>query len=283
MKAKGYSTIAGLEHASPEEIKRRNLEHYGSKIKRFRVRAGMSAEQLADALGISISSVRNWECGLTRPDPEFLYRMFTLLDVEPNVFFGLRGVGGLLTDGEESLLSSYRALDAAGREDAQALLEAMRAQAWRRQLASASARMSEVADWGRYAAAGDGTDWPDYPEKESMILYDDPLVSRADEIITVTGRSMEPQFQDRDRVLVEHCAALRNGDIGIFYVPGLGGVIKQKAYDRLHSINPEFDDIFPYEEGAAVVGRVLGRVEPHMIPSPQDQALYRAAREAEKG
>ena len=79
MKAKGYSTIAGLEKLSPEEIKQRNLETYGSKIKTFRNRAGLTAEQLADALQISKSSIRNWECGLTRPDPEFLYRMFSIL------------------------------------------------------------------------------------------------------------------------------------------------------------------------------------------------------------
>ena len=107
-----------------------------------------------------------------------------------------------------------------------------------------------------------------------MILYASPMVARADEIITVTGRSMEPQFHDGDRVLVEHCSELRNGDTGIFHVPGLGGVIKQKAYDRLHSVNPDFDDIFPCEDGASVVGRVLGRVEPGMIPEPADRALY---------
>ena len=67
------------------------------------------------------------------------------------------------------------------------------------------------------------------------------------------------------------------GDIGIFYVPGMGGVIKQKAYDRLHSINPDFDDIFPYEEGATIVGRVLGKIEENMIPSYEEQSLYLAA------
>ena len=97
MKAKGYSTIAGLEKLSPEEIKQRNLETYGSKIKNFRNRAGMTAEQLADALQISKSSIRNWECGLTRPDPEFLYRMFTILNVEPNEFFGLTGIAAAHT------------------------------------------------------------------------------------------------------------------------------------------------------------------------------------------
>jgi phage repressor protein C with HTH and peptisase S24 domain len=140
-------------------------------------------------------------------------------------------------------------------------------------------RMNGVEDWGRYAAAGDGTDWPEYPEKEEVILFDSPMVSRADEIITVTGKSMEPQFHDGDRVLVEHCVDLRNGDIGIFYVPGMGGVIKQKAYDRLHSINPDYDDIFPYEDGAQIVGRVLGKIDKEMIPSMEEQSLYLEALE----
>ena len=91
MKAKGYRTVAGLEQCSAEEIKQRNLETYGSAIKKFRTRAGMTAKQLAEALQISKSSVRNWECGLTRPDPEFLYRMFSLLHVEPNEFFNFPG------------------------------------------------------------------------------------------------------------------------------------------------------------------------------------------------
>ncbi len=274
MKAKGYSTIAGLEKLSPEEIKQRNLEIYGSKIKAFRSRAGMTVDQLADRLQISKSSVRNWECGLTRPDPEFLYRMFGILDVEPNEFFGITGIGTLLTVTERDLVDNYRTLDDAGKEDVETFVEAMSKKAHKRKLIAAYDKMNRVEDWGRYAAAGDGTDWPEYPEMEEIILFDNPMVSRADEIITVTGKSMEPQFHDGDQVLVEHCTDLRNGDIGIFYVPGMGGVIKQKAYDRLHSINPDYDDIFPYEEGAQVVGRVIGRIESNMIPSHEEQSLY---------
>ena len=86
MKAKGYSTIAGLEKLTPEEIKARNLETYGNQIRKYRKKAGLAVEELADILQISKISVRNWECGLTRPDPEFLYRMFSILDVEPFEF-----------------------------------------------------------------------------------------------------------------------------------------------------------------------------------------------------
>ena len=115
------------------------------------------------------------------------------------------------------------------------------------------------------------------------IITEEPkedAVSAADEIITVCGQSMEPQFHNGDRVLVQYCSELSYGDIGIFYVPGMGGVIKQVAHDRLHSLNPDFDDIFPYEDGAKIIGRVLGKITADMIPDADDQALYLEARES---
>lgn len=277
MKAKGYSTIAGLEKLTPEEIKARNLETYGLKIKTFRIRAGLTAEQLAETLGISKSSVRNWECGLTRPDPEFLYRMFTILRVEPNEFFGIKGIGGALTKREQALIDGFRTLDEPGKDAVETLTAAMGERTHLRRLKAARDRMNSVVSYGRMAAAGDGTDWPEHPEVEPVVLYDSYTVAEADEVITVTGASMEPQFYSGDRVLVKYCTDLKNGDIGIFYVPGFGGVIKQKAYDRLHSLNEKFDDIFPYEEGARLVGRVLGKIEDGMEPGPEEAALYREA------
>ena len=58
---------------SNDDTRKRNLEGYGLKIKNFRKRKKMSADDLAQALQVSVSSVRNWECGLSRPDPEYLF------------------------------------------------------------------------------------------------------------------------------------------------------------------------------------------------------------------
>ena len=280
---KGYSTIAGLEKASPEEIKQRNMEHYGLKIKQFRNRAGLTVDQLADKLQISKSSVRNWECGLTRPDPEFLYRMFSILDVEPNEFFGLAGVGTLLTVSEKDLLNQYRELDSSGKEAVDVLVRGMSGRMRLKRLRRAYHGLNSVTNKERLFAAGDhSNDWPDYPESEEVILYDSPTVSQADEIITVSGASMEPKFFSGDKVLVKYCSDIQNGDIGCFYVPGIGGVIKQKAYDRLHSLNPKFDDIIVNEEGATIIGLVLGRITNDMIPSAEEQELFLEALEEQK-
>jgi repressor LexA len=283
MKKTGYATIAGLEKLTPDEIKARNLETYGSRIRRFRNRAGITAEELAAMLQISASSVRNWECGLTRPDPEFIYRMFSILNVEPNEFFGIKGIGTLLTDKEQTLINNYRALDEAGRETMETFANAMAEKAYIRKLRDEDRRMSVVHDRMRLFAAGDhSNEWDDYPDTADVILYKSTTVSRADEIITVSGASMEPQFYSGDKVLIEYCTDIRNGDIGCFYVPGIGGVIKKKAYDRLHSLNPKYDDIIVHEEGATVIGRALGVITKDMIPTPEEKAMYMEA-VSEKG
>ena len=280
MKKNGYATIAGLEKLTPAEIKQRNLETYGTKVRQFRTKAGMTTEQLADALQISTSSVRNWECGLTRPDPEYIYRMFSILNVEPNEFFGITGIGTLLTTKERALIDDYRSLDKSGKEAVETFAEAMMQKAHIRTLRREYRIQNSVPDEERLFAAGDhSNDWPDYPDSSEVILYDSPLVSRADEVITVSGASMEPQFFSGDKVLIEYCSDIRNGDIGCFYVPGIGGVIKQKAYDRLHSLNPKFDDIIVNEDGATIIGRVLCVITKEMIPTAEEQALYIEAQE----
>lgn len=267
--------MPGLENLTQAEIKQRNLELYGSKIKALRIKAGISVDELADTLNIGKSSVRNWECGLTRPDPEYLYRMFSILNVEPNDFFGIKGIGGILTNSERKLVDTFRSLDRRSQRDLQSVAEALAKQSYMRKLTQVYASITKVSDYGRYAAAGSSnTEWPDYPEEEQILLYTDSTVRNADEIITVSGDSMEPQFHNGDKVLVEHCSEIRNGDIGIFYVPGIGGVIKQKTYDRLHSLNPDFDDIFPYEDGAELIGRVLGKIDDSMMPEDEEQKLY---------
>lgn len=174
----------------------------------------------------------------------------------------------------EKMPSNPRQNELDGNQYMETFAEAMSGSVHKRKLRMALERMNSVNDYGRAAAAGDGADWEDHPECDQCVLFDCQAVSDADEIITVCGQSMEPKFHDGDRVLVEYCADLSYGDFGIFYVPGMGGVIKQVAHDRLHSLNPAFDDIFPYEDGAKIIGRVLGKITEDMIPDKADQALY---------
>lgn len=257
--------------------KQRNLEGYGLKIKKFRKDVNMTSEDLARALNVSVSSVRNWECGISRPDPDYLFQMFSILNVDPNEFFGIKGVGGSLSEDERSLLDGYRLLDDVHKEDVRDFVDTLNSKSHIRLLKRKYEEMNRIDFRERPAAAGSGCDWDSYTENEPVVLYENGAVAIADEIFIVNGDSMEPQFSNGDRVLVQYCEEVKIGDIGIFYAPGYGGLIKQRAYDRLHSLNPEYDDILPYEDGAKIIGKVLCKITPDMIPSKEDVELFHEA------
>lgn len=268
------------EKPSSDEIKARNLELFGAKIKQYRLREKLSAEELAEKLGIGKSAVRNWECGLTRPDPELLYKLFEVLNVEPNAFFGIGGFGNLLTKKEKEIINNYRLLDNAGKEDFLAYSNMIANQAHMRALReSIKHPLYQVTTHYRGAAAGTfGVEWEDYPSEEEIYLFDSPLVRKADEIFVVCGSSMEPQFHDKDWVLVQYCTSIQSGDIGIF-LNGREAFIKEARPKVMHSLNPEYDDVKPDDDGARIVGRVLGRVTEEMIPTEAEINLYEEALE----
>ena len=263
--------------------KQRNLESFGLKIKKYRKNARMTAEALARSLQVFVSSVRNWECGLSRPDPESLFKLFTVLRVEPNEFFGIRGIGAALSPGEQALLEDYRMMDSRAREDFRAIGEAMRRQCRHRALREVRGRLRSVPDYGRCAAAGSESGWEVRSEPCEVLLYNSGIVSQANEIITVSGHSMEPGFHNGDRVLVRYCTEAAWGKVCVFSLRGVGCVIKEAAPGRLHSQNRAYGDIVPWEEdGAELIGCVLGVIEDRMIPSPEEAVLYEEAVRMEK-
>ena len=110
------------------------------------------------------------------------------------------------------------------------------------------------------ASAGSGN-WLDEQQLESVSVLDTPKAKKANLIIEVDGDSMLPMYENGDNVLVNTKAEVADGDIGIFIVDG-NGYIKKRGTDRLISVNPEYDDIFPTEySDFRCVGKVLGKAE----------------------
>ena len=272
-------TISKFPNNQDKPADQKVIHVFGEVIRKYRTLSKYNQKDLAKLMGVNQNTICNWETDKNQPDAQALRRLSMLLDIPLYEFFGIEDKHSRISEREQKILSFYRSLDVHGKEDLETFAEAMSGNVHKRRLRMALERMNSVVDHGRAAAAGDGADWEDHPESEQCILFDSRAVSDADEIITVCGQSMEPKFYDGDRVLVQYCTDLSFGDIGIFYVPGMGGVIKQVAHDRLHSLNPDFDDIFPYEDGAKIIGRVLGKITADMIPDADEQALFLEARE----
>ena len=72
---------------------------------------------------------------------------------------------------------------------------------------------------------------------------------------------MLPRFKDKEWVLVRSQPDVEIGEIGIFIIDG-NGYIKERAADRLVSINPEYDDIyFKENQDIKCKGLVIGTLE----------------------
>lgn len=78
--------------------------------------------------------------------------------------------------------------------------------------------------------------------------------------VTVNGDSMEPRFSLGDLLLVQEAQTVEEGDFGVFLLDG-ASYVKQYAGDRLHSLNPAYEDILFKDYGdVRCVGRVVGKL-----------------------
>lgn len=82
---------------------------------------------------------------------------------------------------------------------------------------------------------------------------------------------MEPLYHYGDSVLIEYCDEVAVGEVGVFELPDVGIVIRFKASDGLRRLNPSCEDKLLSEEGAIVIGRVVGKVTPDMIPTDEEK------------
>ena len=251
---------------------------YGEIIRRRRTVLGLNQAELAERIGVSRNTVAGWETNHSRPDLGTLPALCCALGISLNAFFGLEKKR---TAEENRVLEVFSALEAQDRESILWQMEALRDRRAEQRRMSESVPIPKVVTLFRNelgAAAGFGAALGE-AQGERMILLADRDTERADEVITVCGRSMEPTFYDGDQVLVQHTKELREGEIGIFLVDN-EGYIKEYRKDGLHSHNPEYRTMtFHEDQSVRCLGRVIGRVKEEQIPTrEQINRITEAAR-----
>lgn len=253
-------------------------QDFSAIIRTRRNTLGMNQNSLAEETGVSRNAVAGWETGHSRPDLSKIPSLCQALDISLDAFFGVETPH---TEEEQRLLKFFGSLDQRDREtilwQTEALAQRRKQQVSQeepKQKHSHKERLREIPV-PRYvtvfasnlgAAAGIGTAL-DEAQGEEIYLLADHETEQADEVITVSGCSMEPTFMDGDRVLVQHTDSLRPGEIGVFLVDN-EGFIKEYQPDGLHSHNPEYGMIpLNGEETVRCAGRVIGLLKEEQIPN----------------
>ena len=61
---------------------------FGDRIRSARKAAGYTQRELAGVLGVSNTSISNWEKGLSRPDADMIQMLCDAMHLQPNYFYG---------------------------------------------------------------------------------------------------------------------------------------------------------------------------------------------------
>ena len=227
---------------------------YAEMIRTRRKEKGLSQEELGACVSVRKNAVGAWESGRSRPDLSSVPVICETLGLSLNEFFGIPEMRGD-TDVPEAFAARYRSLTDYHRKivlrQMDTLLEMQRPSPVAKRKFVRLYRNDLSACAGPSFSIGEATG-------EEVWIEETPMTLQADELIRVSGDSMEPEFHDGDQVFVRHGASIRPGDIGIF-TNGDAGYIKVYQRDGLHSLNPAYPTMV-FSEGDEVrcIGKVLG-------------------------
>ena len=191
----------------------------GKRMQGCREALGLSQAALAKLLGVSQSTVGNYEADISFPKEEVLLRLFDCLETDPNTLFrdSFRFGADVLTHSERQMLEQYRGLSPKGRETVRSVVSALCA--YRDDLeAGKTDREPRIIPLYRSPAAA-GYAAPVFGEDFDSISVTDEVPQSAEYAVRIQGDSMAPHIPDGSVVYVNR-DPLGPGDVGIFCVDG---------------------------------------------------------------
>ncbi len=271
---KSYASIAGLEGSSQTEVRARNVKLYGAKIREARQNAGMTTDELASRLDITRNSILNWESGYSRPDLEYLARTFRILGMNPNDFFDASWIPPVPDARDSKLLDSFHSLHEVGKLYTELFLTSLKEATAQLKRESIASQIREVQSLGR--TIGEGSISP--KNKAGIVLLRHGAgTENADEVLSITGNFLEPLFHHDDCILIQYVSKLLPGELGVVAHPDGSLVLRQAIFDGrlLPLTSSEVDNLIKEE----IVGRVICKVTNDMVPTEEEEQLYRETAE----
>ncbi len=188
--------------------------------------------------------------------------------------YDLDDPSGSYSAAEERFMDDYRQLTSGNRYAVSVLTQTL----LKVQQAESSRAIRKLTLFERPLAAGVGDPNEFEDSGVPIYVYDDSLTQRADCVFIVNGDSMEPDYPDGCRVLVERISdsgELAPGDIGAFMIDN-ETYIKEYQPDGLYSRNPSYPVMsFSEFEHVYLIGRVIGVLSDEDIACEEDVECYR--------
>lgn len=253
-------------------MKENTFTGYGEVIKRYRQKAELSRAEVAEVLNITRNTLVNWEIERSQPDMRCIRELCSLLHIPLTELMQCSDENELSVE-EKTLIRVFRSLTLTGKDIASKTLLAISEAEGDQRARNLRNNCTFLEFPTTPAAAGSGAPFgDDVPDLRFVRLS--PKTEKADAIIRVAGRSMEPTYYSGDLVFVQYTEDVHPGDTVICSTAD-GAVIKRVSDDyKLHSINPAF----PFgpkgeDDHVRVIGKVLGIADFSDFPSAEDIPL----------
>lgn len=247
-------------------------------LERYISASGYTQKEIADALGVSKSSVTNWLKGKNSPDANLVMPICKLLNITIAQFYGedekaavgksqLQKTAPPYSEEAMKLADDYQHhMDDRGRETVRAVADlevaryrAATLQKGRREM-EADQEMPDkvvyITSWFPTMPMSAGTGQParsDEPEELELTKRPPRGTSY---VAPVRGDSMEPTYHDGDKLFIRACEEIEVGQIGVFLMDGQQWV-KELGDGKLISHNDKYVPI-PAREDIRCQGLVLG-------------------------
>ncbi len=246
----------------------------GRRIIQLRKENGYTREKLAEILGISPYTLRNYELEVTDAGHPFLIKVSDLFNVSIDYLMGVteereKMTSHSLKSSEYDMVEKYRFISTHSPDGAVVVDTVLdREHAIAEKLKKKTERIIDLEErlvpkrifsyHGKIAAAGTSYGFDDITSGTIEVPLN-KANERADYTIGVNGDSMEPTYYDGDIVYVQKATHLDVGDVGIFQKDNCI-YIKEVGENGLLSHNENYK---PMTNGGDVIclGKVLGRVE----------------------
>lgn len=237
----------------------------GSRIKEARKKINLTQEELADLIGVTKGAVANYENEVSTPKIEILYKLFGALKCDANYLYQDDMMQNVdvkderYSVSETEIIKKYRVLNDRRKKIIDDTLDELYSYTISQPKKDKLVKYIDICKYDIAAGAGIGS----YLQDQEYTLIRVPgnaVTTQADYAVGVSGKSMEPDFQDGDTVLVKSMPCINVGETGIFVVNG-DAYIKKLGDGRLISTNKDYNDIVLSEyDTVTCLGKVVGKI-----------------------
>lgn len=240
----------------------------GPAIRTLRKARGWTQRELSERTGIAQNTISNHENQNRTLDENDIKKYADAFGVSPKVLYEHTN---LHTDTDMTMKIQTTLL--ALHPERQQRVYDFASDQLRQQSADENELSDNVVDFpvernvitGRSTAAGEPIDGDAQDaDAVSTVVKIEDIPHGTDEIVTVDGDSMQPDFMRGDQIYIHWQPTIDSGDLAIVRVRDEGVTFKQIMLDKrgqkivLHSINPDYPDRRLDCDEVEVIGKVLG-------------------------